>query len=376
MPGLIAHEWVAPHGGSENVAELMAETFPNADILALWNDAPSRFVGRRVRETWLSRSPMRRHKALALPFMSPTWAAIDLRRYDWALVSSHVFAHHLGDARRGSATTAKFVYVHTPARTIWAPEQDSRGASRLVRLAAPVFRTLDRSHVSQRVQYAANSNYIKARIRHVWGQDARVIYPPVNASDLLNAPADFTEAEQATLANLPDGYVLGASRFVPYKRLDLVMLAAAEVRRPVVIAGGGPEEGRLRELAARLKVPVQFIAWPRNPLLHELYRRASVFVFPAVEDFGIMPVEAMAAGVPVVVTSEGGARESVDLVDGGEIAEEAEVASFGRAINRAVSRDISSVPARVVSAFGRERFQREITEWIACADENLSLPGA
>lgn len=360
MAGLIAHEWIAPHGGSENVAESMARVFPDADVLTLWNDAPGRFAGHRVRESWLARSPLRRSKAAALPFMSQAWTSADVDGYDFVLASSHVFAHHVG----GRGGPPKFAYVHTPARTIWAPEQDSRGANALVRALAPHFQRLDRRHVRDDVAYAANSRYIQRRIQDVWGQDAAVVYPPVDVA-VIRSGLPLTPDEAELLEALPEDFVLGASRFVPYKRLDLVISAGEAVGRPVVLAGSGPLEHELQVLADAASVPVRLLARPSNALLHELYRRAAAFVFPAVEDFGIMPVEAMAAGTPAVVFREGGASESVELVEGGVVTESLESRAVGDAVREAIQLDMSQVQVKVESSFGEEAFHAGLLRWMS-----------
>lgn len=359
MVGLIAHEWIAPHGGSENVAEAMGRAFPDADVATLWNDAPGRFSRHSIRESWLARTPLRHNKAASLPFMSRAWRAVPTSKYDFILASSHVFAHHVG----GLGGPDKFVYVHTPARTIWAPEQDSRGANGLVRAVSPYYRSLDRRFVDPMASYAANSRYIQARIKATWSRDSTVIYPPVDVRGIRMARGELTEAERAIVGSLPDTFVLGASRFVRYKRLDLVIASGAVAGIPVVLAGSGPLKDELEGLAAEARVPVTFVDKPSNELLHELYRRAQVFVFPAVEDFGIMPVEAMAAGTPVVTYREGGASESVELVGGGAVAQSLDPRRVASAIEQAVGLDVAGVPDRVEAQFGEEAFRARLSVW-------------
>ncbi len=143
---------------------------------------------------------------------------------------------------------------------------------------------------------------MRRRIATAWGVEARVIFPPVEVTEIQrvhNWAARLTGEDSEIFAGLPQGYVLGASRFIPYKRLDLVIRAGEAADRPVVLAGRGPELGRLRCAAAAARVPVTFVDRPSAALLRALYQQAAVFVFPAIEDFGIMPVEAMAAGAPV-----------------------------------------------------------------------------
>jgi glycosyltransferase involved in cell wall biosynthesis len=360
MSGMIAHEWIARHGGSENVADQFAAMFPDADIFTLWKES-NRLDGHRVSESRLARSALRKSKALALPFMAQAWRSVNVSSYDWVLASSHVFAHHVGGR---AASTPRFVYVHTPLRMIWAPDQDSRGANIFVRSVSPLFRFLDRRATDHDTRYAANSNFIKDRISRAWGKTSSVIYPPVEVLSTSDIEQQLTADERVLLDELPRGYVLGASRFVPYKRLDLVMRAADESGMPAVIAGSGPHEKHLRGLAQKVNVPVVFVSAPSNALLSEIYRRAAVFVFPAIEDFGIMPVEAMALGTPVVVAPTGGARESVEIAGGGIVCESLSPQAIAAAIREAVLLNMASVPEIVEERFGTARFRQEILAWM------------
>lgn len=319
MAGLLVHEWIEASGGAENVLEAMARTFPDADIQCLWDDAPHRFADRTVRETWLARTPLRRHKALALPFTVGAWRGLPAAQdYDWMLVSSHLFAHHATLSRKD---VPKYVYAHTPARYIWNPELDERGNSMAVKAVSPVFRGIDRRRAQEATAIAANSAFVRDRIAQAWDRDAVVIHPPVAVERILSQSDWRTQVtdrdELRLLESLPMPFILGASRFIPYKRLDLVISAGERAGLPVVIAGRGPEEQRLRALAASARVPVQIVVSPSDAMLYALMQQASVFVFPAIEDFGIVPVEAQAAGTPVVTGPIGGQVETfVDGVSG------------------------------------------------------------
>ncbi|MDC7121639.1 glycosyltransferase [Cellulomonas fimi] len=316
MGGVLVHEWLARTGGSENVFDAMVDAFPDADLLCLWNDVPGRYPGRRLDETWLARTPLRHRKALALAAMPATWRR---RRgeYDWALVSSHAFAHHVS-FRDQPDDFAKLVYVHSPARYLWEPDLDERGRSVVARGAAGPLRALDRRRAAEADAIVANSHFVRERVARSWHrEDVSVIYPPVEVARIAERAdwtADLTGTETRVLDDLPARFVLGASRMVPYKRLDLVIAAGDAAGVPVVIAGEGPELDRLRAVAERATVPVTFVGAPSSPMLYSLFQRCAAYVFPAVEDFGIMPVEAMAAGARVVVGRTGGAVESV--VDG------------------------------------------------------------
>lgn len=362
VTGLLVHEWIETSGGAENVLEAMARAFPDADIQCLWNDAPRRFADRSVRETWLARTPLRRHKALALPFTVTAWRGLSAKReYEWMLVSSHLFAHHATLAHR---EVPKYVYAHTPARYIWNPELDERGNSLAVRAVSPMFQRIDRKRAQEATAIAANSAFVRDRIAQVWERESIVIHPPVAVDRILSQDDWRTQvvddAERRLLDALPIPFVLGASRFIPYKRLDLVIAAAEKAGLPVVIAGRGPEEQHLREVAAFAEVPVHIIVSPSDALLYALMQQASVFVFPPVEDFGIVPVEAQAAGTPVVTGPIGGQVETFEAGVSGVSADSTSVADLAISIESAIglaSFDARAVTARFDSAIFAERIR-------------------
>ena len=363
MTGVLVHEWIAPAGGSENVLAAFADLYPESDIVSLWDDSGGRFAPERVHETWLARTPLRRSKAAALPFMPGVWRKAPDRGYDWALVSSHLFAHH---ARfPGVAPADRFVYVHSPARYIWTPDLDRRGANAAIRAISAGLKPIDRRRAAESPSFAANSDFVRRRIEAAWHQPAVVIHPPVEVSR-IRAVRDWADGlraqDQDVLGRLPDRFVLGASRFIPYKQLDDVIRAGELIDLPVVLAGKGPEEAALRDRAGRASVDVAFVLAPSDALLYALYQRCSVFVFPPIEDFGIMPVEAMAAGAAVVANREGGAAESVVPGETGELADMRSDADLRSAVERALATERGDRVARA-DEFSVERFGERIRAW-------------
>jgi glycosyltransferase involved in cell wall biosynthesis len=366
---LLAHEWLDGIGGSENVFRELVDLFPAAEAMCLWNEVPHHF-DRPVRESALAHSRLRGRKALSLPMMPRTWAAVDLSDYDTVLASSHAFAHHLAThavraGRRGLA------YVHTPARYLWAPEVESRGRGIVARVGSVALRRVDRRGTDAGVEYAANSRYVRERIRRAWDRDATVVYPPVDVERIQSVPRwrdHLDPAAEALFHGLPADFILGGSRLVSYKRLDLVIQLGQALAMPVVIVGTGPEEAHLRALADSVDVPVRFAGQVSDACLYALYQAASLFAFLAEEDFGIMPVEAMAAGTAVLVSSEGGARESVLAVGGGEATDSGRLDSDLRsAATRAMATDMS----RAVDEVGRfsvSAFRGAIDRWVRGAE--------
>lgn len=279
------------------------------------------------------------------------------------IVSSHLFAHHARFVDQPDLP--KFVYAHTPARYVWTPHLDERGKGMLAKSASHWLRPIDKARASEAVAIAANSEYVRLRINHAWERDAEVIYPPVDVDRISGRSwaGALTGSEQALLDGLPSEFILGASRFIPYKRLDLVIDAGARLGQPVVIAGSGPLEERLREHARQAGTPATFIISPSDSLLYALYERATAFVFPAVEDFGIMPVEAMAAGCPVVAVNMGGASETVVEGISGAKSDDQTAGSLASAFERASVLDRALIP-RSVRRFASERFENEILGWM------------
>lgn len=361
---LIAHEWLDGVGGSENVFRELLDLYPQAAGLCLWNDVPETFAS-PVGESSLARSWLRGRKAASLPLMARTWARVDLGDHDTVLASSHAFAHQLAThavrtGRRG------LTYVHTPARYLWAPEVEARGRGLAARAGAPPLKLLDRRRTDARVEYVANSVYIKDRIRRAWDREAQVIYPPVNVA-AIQAVASWRDKlepdELSLLEGLPSDFILGASRLVEYKRLDLAILLGDELGLPVVVAGTGPDGARLRDLAATVRVPVHFTGRVSDGCLYALYQAASLFAFLGVEDFGIMPVEAIAAGTPALVSVEGGAAESVSVLGAGEAVPARMGADLRAAALRAIGTDMTRAVAEV-DRFSVSAFRDNIDRWV------------
>lgn len=353
----IAHEWLAVRAGSEKTFEEMALTYPEADLYALtWDrEAEFEFGGRDVTTTFLDRSELLRdRRELGLPLMPLAWRTIAVRDdYDVVLSSCHAFVRHFPPAK----TATHYCYCHTPLRYAWVPELDRRTERRipLKSSAEAALRRLDLRTVPDVDHFAANSTTVRERIRECYGRDAVVIHPPVD-TDYYSLP------EQPTVR----AGVLAVSRFVPYKSVRLALEAAAAAGVPITIAGKGPEEAALRSLAVELKAEATFEISPSDERLRELYRTAAALVFPANEDFGIIPVEAQACGAPVVALDLGGARDTVVQGETGIRVADQTVPEFAAAIGELLAAPPAPETCRAnAEGFSAARFRRELQEWMS-----------
>lgn len=358
----IVHEWISARAGSEQVFEAIAKMYPQADLFALSRDPSVEmdFAGRELGTTVLDRRPFRDRRGLTLPLMPLAWWQLGRRDYDIVISSHHAFAASNRLTRYGH----HLAYVYSPARYVWTPELDERGAHPLLRPARRLLKNVD-LHAARRLSsVAAISHEVANRVREFWGRDARVIYPAVDTEYFQTKPAliDYPET--------PDGYLLGLGRWIPYKNHLLTIDIGERLGRPVVIAGSGPLADVLQERARTASVPVLIIERPSRAEVRALYHRASVFLFPTREDFGIVPVEAMASGTPVVAYGHGGAAETVVPGLSGMLVDRHDVDDYAAAVRRADSIDPTECVARS-EEFSHARFVAEFSGWVA---ETLQRP--
>ncbi len=348
----VVHEWFGATGGSETVFLSIADLVPQSTRFVLWSD---RDVDRTdLRQSWMARTPLRRTKALALAVMPLAWRTLTRERFDVVISSSHAFAHTV---RIGSPERTRYLsYVHTPARYLWSPDFDGRGSGALLSGPRSVLQRVD-VRMSRHVHaYAANSIEVRERIRRFWSRDAEVIYPPVDTDYFSGMPLD----QQAQ----PRDYLLGVGRWIGYKNFDLMIEIAERAGVPLVLAGSGPEEAAMRRAAAKVRVPVRFEVQPHRERLRQLYWGARALLYPAHEDFGIVPVEAQACGTPVIGLDRGGLRETVVDGETGFLVSGLDPAGYTAVVPRVddLSRDAI---AKHATGFSKAAFDERMSAWLA-----------
>jgi len=302
--GAIAHEWLATYAGSERVVEQILQIYPKADIFSLVDFLPADerfFIQQKpVTTSFIQHLPWaRKHFRQYLPLMPIAIEQFDLSAYDWVVSSHHAVA-------KGIVTRADQLhlsYVHTPIRYAWDLQWQylqqaglRRGIKgNLTRVILHYLRLWDVSTAHRVDRFAANSRFIARRIWKTYRRRADVIYPPV--------------AIQRFRSDRPrDEFYLTVSRFVPYKRVDLTIAAFNRLGLPLVVIGEGGERAQLQRTA---RPNIQFLGYQPDDIVVDYMERCKAFIFPAEEDFGITPVEAQAAGAPVIAYGRGGVTETV-----------------------------------------------------------------
>lgn len=355
----IVHDWLLGMRGGERVLESLLKLYPNADIYTLFYhpDGIGAEINRcAIYPSRLNRIPgSRRYYRFMLPFFSGAIESIRWNAdYDLVISTSHCVAH----GAQPPSSARHVTYCFSPMRYLYdqAEAYAAGGAgitTRALQMIAPRLRAWDASAARRCGNYAAISEFIATRIKTAYGLDSRVIFPPVRTDF-------FTPAESRP----PDDVsFLLVSALVPYKRVDIAIEAANELKAPLIIAGSGPEERRLRKLAGPT---IRFTGWLGDAALRDLYRSCRALIFPGEEDFGIIPLEAMACGMPVLALRAGGLRETMREGVTGAFFDACDKATLSEAWRKFQPGDYD--PAAICAhaeSFSESRFLQEFQNWIS-----------
>jgi glycosyltransferase involved in cell wall biosynthesis len=349
----VVHDWLTIPGGSEDVVMELLEMFPQAELFTSVYDPrpwPQIITERPVHTSWLNRIPgATRHYPKLLPLMTGAFRSFDLSRFDLVLSSSHACAKNV----RTPEGALHVCYCHTPMRYAWDESLlEGEEIGRATRLALPLLlRRLRRQDVegaSGPDVVVANSRHVAERIRKHWGRDSEVVNPPVDVDRFLR------------LIHAPEDYYLVFGRVVPYKRVDLAVAAGGRVGRRVKVAGDGRALPAVRSVADG-HPGIDMLGRVSDEERDRLMSGARALLFPGEEDFGIVPVEAQAAGVPVIAYGVGGATETVADGQTGVLFDEQTPESLARALERFEYLEIDAAAVRGnAERFGRERFRGEM----------------
>src|SRR5512136_1667825 len=297
----LVHDWLNQIGGAEDVLESLVEMYPGEPVytsIYAPEGMPPDYRAWDIRVTWMARLPgIHSHHQPYLPLYPLAFQSFDLRGYDVILSNKSGFCHGV----RAPLGATHICYCLTPTRYVWnlrdycQREQLPALANALLPPVMALLRQWDYDAAQRVHHFIAISTEIQARIRRWYGRESGVIPPPVDTSGFQPAPKH-------------EDYFLILSRLIPYKRIDLAIAAFNELGLPLVIAGDGRDQARLQALA---RSNITFLGRVDDARRAELMARCRAFIFPGLEDYGIAPVQAQAAGRPVIAFAGGGALDTV-----------------------------------------------------------------
>lgn len=360
MKTAVVHEWLVTYAGSERVCEQMLLLYPQAELFSLvdfLSDDLRKFIQfRPVHTSFIQKLPFaRRRFRNYLPLMPLAIEQFDLSDYDVILSSSHAVA-------KGVVTRADQLhisYVHTPVRYAWDLQQQYLQGANLkqgfgsipVALVLHYLRLWDVASANRVDHFVANSHYVARRIHKTYRRPATVIYPPVSVDRF-----------RADLPREPYYFIL--SRFVPYKRVDLVVEAFTRLGLPLVVIGDGPDWKRVRAIAGD---NIQLLGQQPDSVVEHYMQTCKAFVYAAAEDFGIAAVEAQAAGAPVIAYGKGGVTETVINHKTGLFFPEQVTESLMEIVREFESGGVSfdaEIIRQNAERFSPERFQQQFSRFV------------
>ena len=344
MKTALLHYWLTNMRGGENVFREICGMFPDGDVFthalgrAMRDQVKGggeRWNGHAVSETFIARLPFgRKHPQAYLPLMPMAARTLELEGYDLVISSE---SGPIKGIRKPKG--ARHVcYCHTPMRYLWdmhdAYYRDAGlGGKLAMKLFTSYLRKEDLRSAESVDVFVANSHFVAERIRRIYGREATVVHPMVDY--------DFFSRGEGEKAD----YYLLAGQLVPYKRPDLAVAACLKSGRRLKVVGTGNQIERLKTLAGGSPL-IEFAGRVGGEELRRAYSAARALLFPGVEDFGIVPLEAQAAGTPVIAYGVGGALETVNAGETGLFFFEQSVTSLIGAIEEFESRDWSSAVCR------------------------------
>lgn len=354
----IVHDWLVTNAGAEKVLRALIDIYPNADIFSLVDflsqkDREAVLGGREVKTSFIQKLPFAKKHFRNYFFLFPTAIeSFDLGSYDVIISSSWAVAKGV----KKHANQLHISYCYTPIRYAWDLYDEytanlPQPKKLFVQATLRYIRKWDIKTLDRVDYFIADSLFVQERIKRIYDRQSLVIYPPVDTQNFRFEPKK-------------EDFYLTASRLVPYKKTKLIVEAFNEMSdKKLVVIGSGEEYEAIKKIA---KANVTVLGFCQDHILREHMQKAKAFIYAAVEDFGIVPIEAMACGTPVVALNAGGTAETV--VDGknGIHFEKQIKDDIIQAIQRFEKQtfDLASI-SQSVQTYNVQRFQDEIKEFVS-----------
>ncbi len=362
----IVHDFLLEYGGAEGVLEVLLEIFPQADIFALMGDKKKikkwnpDLAEKKINYSFVQKFPnfIKKRKKWLLPFLPTAAENFNLRDYDLVISSSGAFSKGIIVKPK----TAHICYMHSPMRYAWdwsreySEENELKGKKKLfTRLFLNYLRMWDRASAQRPDYIIANSQYTAKRIKKYYRRKTIVVYPPVQVKNF-----------QVSSEN--QGYFLTVARLSKYKRTKLLIDTFEKLNLPLKIVGKGNEFNSLKDFLKSCKnKQIELIGWKSEKELIKLYENCRAFVFAAEEDFGIAPVEAMAAGKPVIAFRAGGTAETIIEGETGELFDTPEVEILADGVRKFIEKEKQYDAGRIrqqAEKFGKNNFEENLIKYL------------
>jgi len=354
----IISDWLSTYAGAERCIESFFNIFPEAESYSLVDflDDHERNIILKSKQSnisFIQKLPFsKKHFRNYFPLFPYAIESFDLRKYDLIISSSHSVAKNV----LTTAEQTHICYCHTPIRYAWDLYFEYINNLGVIKksIAKYIFhkiRIWDYVGASRVDYFVANSNFVKNRIKKVYNKNAKVIYPPV-------------DTDKFEFCNKKEGYYVTISRLVAYKKVDLIVKAFNKNGKKLIVIGDGPEMKNIKKIA---KKNIEITGFLPQEQMQNILKKAKAFVFAAIEDFGISPVEAQACATPVIALNKGGTAESVIDKKTGILFNTQSIEDINEAVAKLEKNyeyfNFEEIRKHALK-FSRERFEKEIKSFI------------
>lgn len=361
MKKALIHDWFITSAGAEKCIKSFTNIWDDFDTFALfdffeYDDRKEVLNSKKTNTSFLQNLPFaKKLYRNFLPLYPLAIEQCDLSKYDLILSSSHCVA-------KGVLTNQDqlhICYMHTPIRYAWDLYHQylddnnlKKGIKgRLTQYILHKIRIWDLNSINRVDYFIANSNFVKKRIKKIYNKDSVVIYPPVDIN-------------RFKLCEEKEDFYVTAARMVSYKKIDLIVKAFSKIDKKLYVIGDGPDFKKIKNIASE---NIEFLGFHNDEILVEKLQKAQAFIYAAIEDFGILPVEAQACGTPIICLGKGGTKETV--IDGltGVYFENQTIDDILEGIEKFEKNKDTFIPSKIREhslQFSKQRFEKEIEEFV------------
>ena len=357
MKTAIIHDWLVTNAGAEKVLRAIIDIYPNADIFSLVDflsdkDRKSVLSGKFAKTTFIQKLPFSKKQFRNyLPLFPKAIETIDLNSYDLVISSSWAVA-------KGVKTTNKqlhICYCYTPIRYAWDLYEEYTSSLKqpkkiLVEQTLKYIRKWDIENLPRVNYFVADSKFVSKRIEKTYNRNSTVIYPPINTDKFI-------------LETKKEDFYLTACRLVPYKKTKLIVEAFNEMQdKKLLVIGDGEEFGSIKNIA---KENIKLLGYQEFEEMIKYMQKAKAFLYAAIEDFGIVPIEAMSCGTPVIALNDGGTAETVIAGITGVHFENQTIEDIIKAVNKFENMNFDAKEiSKLSEKYSEKRFKKEFEDFV------------